>query len=102
MSDLLTRIGAIRDPLLGRPLADLGMVGGVEERRLGAPRVTILVPVPQHQGVPFFEASIGEIAPGAKVEFQLMTDEERSSTPPTSPDRKARGLVIPRGCSSSS
>jgi len=79
VSDLLTRIGAIRDPLLGRSLADLGMVGGLEERRLGAPRVTILVPVPQHQGVPFFEASIGEIAPGAKVEFQLMTDEERSS-----------------------
>lgn len=79
MSDLLARIGAIRDPLLGRPLADLGMVGGLEERRLGAPRVTIRVPVPQHPGIPFFQASLEDIVPGAKLEFPLMSDDERSS-----------------------
>jgi ATP-binding protein involved in chromosome partitioning len=79
MSDLLARIESIRDPLLGRSLGELGMVGGVEPRRLGADRVTVKLPVPQHPGTTEFERLIDEIAPGANVEFQLMSDEERAS-----------------------
>ncbi len=79
MSDLKTKLESIEDPLFRRTLGRLGMVAEVDERRLGSDRATIVNPVPNHPSQAHLERSVAEVAPGVKVEFGVMSDEQRKT-----------------------
>ncbi len=78
MSDLSTVIASIKDPLLGRSLGHLGMVGSVDQRRMASDRIEVLTPVPNNPGANELRAAIETAVPGAKVEFTVMSDAQRS------------------------
>ena len=81
--DLRDAIGAVVDPLLGRPLADLGMVAIAERRRLGADRVTISVPVPNYPALEDLKdrigAALGAARSDAEITVEVMDDAGRES-----------------------
>lgn len=84
MSDnLRDSIGAVEDPLLHRPLEELGLIRDLATGRLGKARVEIALPVPNH---PFQEQLVDLITAAAaaagqksmNVDLTLMTDDERA------------------------
>ncbi len=81
-ANLTDVISTVVDPLLERPLGDLHMVGSVDRRRLGADRVTLLLPVPNYPVTDELErrltASLEDNGLSAEVEFGVMTDAQRS------------------------
>ncbi len=77
MTDLRDTVESIEDPLFRRPLGRLGMVAAADSRRVGADRVSIVTPVPNHPTQGVIEQSILEAAPGARLEFSVMSDDER-------------------------
>ncbi len=78
---LETAVAAVEDPLLHRTLGELGMVGDVVPRRLGADRIEILVPVPNHPLLAELDRRVTDaLAPvtsNAEVTMEVMSDEAR-------------------------
>lgn len=76
---LRAAVESVVEPLLGRTLGDLGMVGEVEDRRFGADSVKIRVPVPNHPALRILDAAVKEAAGSGRisVEYQTMDDDER-------------------------
>lgn len=75
-------IGTITDPILRRPLRDLGYVKSVRVKRLGSAVVELAIPVPGVPGHRLIEAVTSgaravEGVRSVRVEHLLMTDEER-------------------------
>lgn len=77
-SDLRASVEAVVDPLLGRPLGDLGMVADVSEKRFGSDTVKIRVPVPNHPALRELDAAVRDAVDGrVTVEFETMDDDQR-------------------------
>lgn len=77
-SALRAAVEAVVDPLLQRPLGDLGMVGDVAQKRFGTDAVEIRVPVPNHPALRRLDAAIRDSVEGRlTVEFETMDDDER-------------------------
>ena len=75
MSDSLReRLGAVRDVLLVRSLAELGFVGAVDE---AANMAELVLPVTNWPMADDIEAAWREIAPGLSITRRTMTDEGR-------------------------
>ncbi|HSJ28063.1 MAG TPA: Mrp/NBP35 family ATP-binding protein [Acidimicrobiia bacterium] len=81
--ELRDAIGAIQDPLLHRPLSQLGMVAIAERRRIGADRLTVSVPVPNYPVLDELEHRIQSVldATGrqAEVTVEVMDDAGREA-----------------------
>ncbi len=81
-ANLIDVISTVVDPLLERPLGELNMVGSVDRRRLGADRITLLLPVPNYPVTAELErrltSALEEAGLSADVEFELMDDAQRS------------------------
>jgi ATP-binding protein involved in chromosome partitioning len=81
-ANLTELIASVVDPLLERPLGDLEMVGSVDRRRLGADRVTLLLPVPNYPVTAELEHRLTSALEGAgvsaEIEFEVMDDAQRS------------------------
>lgn len=79
ISSLRAAIEAIKEPLLGRTLGELGLVADVSEKRFGADSVTIDVTVPNHPKLAVLDEAIKEAAGSRRltVEFNVMDDEGR-------------------------
>ena len=81
--DFRDAIGAVEDPLLHRPIGDLGMVALAERRRMGSDRLTVSVPVPNYPALPELERRIQEAldASGraAEVTIEVMDDAGREA-----------------------
>ncbi len=77
---LESALAAVVDPLLERPLGELGMVGTISEKRFGSNRVQVLVPVPNYPLAADLEARIREAA-GADFDIELtpMDDDRRAA-----------------------
>ncbi len=75
-------IAGVEDPLLHRPLAELGMVRTVEGKLLGSARVEIALPTPGYPRLPDLDArvraALAEVVRSAEVEMVEMSDGERS------------------------
>jgi ATP-binding protein involved in chromosome partitioning len=76
-------IGTVEDPLLHRPLSDLGMVSIAESRRLGSDRLTVSVPVPNYPALAELEARIQAALDSsgrdAAVTIEVMDDAGRAA-----------------------
>ncbi len=77
-------LGAVIDPLLNRPLSDLGFVREVKSKRRGAAVVDLLLPVPGPLGQELIDAVTAaaqsvEGVSSVRVDSELMTDDERES-----------------------
>ncbi|MFP5333262.1 MAG: Mrp/NBP35 family ATP-binding protein [Acidimicrobiia bacterium] len=81
--ELREAIGAIEDPLLHRPLAELGMVSVAERRRLGSDRLVVAVPVPNYPLTVELErriqAVLDESGRQAEVGIEVMDDAGREA-----------------------
>ena len=81
--ELRESIGAVEDPLLHRPLAELGMVSIAERRRIGADRLTVSVPVPNYPMISELERRVQAALDGsgreAEVTIEVMDDAGRES-----------------------
>ena len=81
-STLEEAVSAVIDPLLERPLGDLGMVSSVDRRRLGSDRIKLLLPVPNYPEMEELEARLRAAleaeTSSAEFSFDLMSDDERS------------------------
>lgn len=75
---LRAALEAVREPLLGRTLGDLGLISALNERRMGADTVVVKALVPNHPKLAVLDKELREAA-GRRlnVEFEQMTDEER-------------------------
>ena len=73
-------LGDVVDPLFGRTLAHLGLVKEVASKRVGRAQVKMRSVVPNHPLRDLVEARIAEAVGGrgADIEYELMSDEERS------------------------
>jgi ATP-binding protein involved in chromosome partitioning len=72
-------VAAVIDPLFRRPLGNLGMLTEVENRRLGAPRVRLAVPVPDYPHRAELDRRVREAAGRpVEVEMALMDDAARA------------------------
>ncbi|MDH3249049.1 MAG: Mrp/NBP35 family ATP-binding protein [Acidimicrobiia bacterium] len=75
-------ISTVVDPLLERPIGELNMVGSVDRRRLGADRVTLLLPVPNYPVTAELERRLTRALEAAglsaEVEFEVMDDAQRA------------------------
>jgi ATP-binding protein involved in chromosome partitioning len=75
-------LATVIDPLLERPLGDLGMVGDVDRRRLGTDRVTLRLPVPNYPVTGELESRLTTTLEAhglsADLEFEIMDDAQRS------------------------
>jgi ATP-binding protein involved in chromosome partitioning len=76
-------IEAVDDPLLHRPLGELGMVSIAERRRLGSDRLTVSVPVPNYPALPLLEkriqAALDSLGSDAEVVIEVMDDAGRET-----------------------
>ena len=74
-------IGSVRDPLLDRPLAELDMVAGVEERSRGRKKVTLRLPVPNYPEREELDRRVRAALDNGQVEIAVtvMGDMERTS-----------------------
>lgn len=75
---LRAAVEAVTEPLLGRPLGELGLVGDVVEKRMGTGSVVVRTPVPNHPRLAELNAAI-ERAAGrrVRVDFEVMDDTAR-------------------------
>lgn len=78
-SSLRAAVEAVADPLLGRPLGQLGLIHSVTDRRFGSDSVKIRVPVPNHPSLRELDQAIKAAAGDRRltVEFETMNDEGR-------------------------
>jgi ATP-binding protein involved in chromosome partitioning len=74
-------IGSVRDPLLNRPLAELDMVGGVEEGFRGLRKVLLRLPVPNYPEREELDRRVRAVLDGdrAEVSMSVMDDAERTA-----------------------
>jgi ATP-binding protein involved in chromosome partitioning len=76
-------IGEVEDPLLHRPLSELGMVLIAERRRVGSDRLTISVPVPNYPGLSVLEArlqaALESSGSDAEITIEVMDDAGRAA-----------------------
>ncbi len=78
-------LGEIEDPLLHRPLAELGMVSRISGNRRGVVGVTLALPVPNYPYVPQLEEAVRETLEqmagvrAAEVEMVVMSDADRAT-----------------------
>lgn len=77
-------VSEIEDPILHRPLGELGMVRSVDLSRRGSAEVKLALTVPAHPSQHTLhdlavEAAVSNGAKKASVEFDLMTDDERQA-----------------------
>jgi ATP-binding protein involved in chromosome partitioning len=71
-------LDAVLDPLLGRPLGELGMLRRASRRRLGSDRVTVALPVPNYPLADVLAERIRQAAgTDVDVRFEVMSDDER-------------------------
>ena len=81
-ANLTDVISTVVDPLLERALGELNMVGSVDRRRLGADRVTLLLPVPNYPVTAELErrltAALEAAGLSAEIDFEIMDDTQRA------------------------
>jgi ATP-binding protein involved in chromosome partitioning len=81
-ANLTDVISTVVDPLLERALGELNMVGSVDRRRLGADRVTLLLPVPNYPVTAELErrltAALETAGHSAEIDFEIMDDPQRA------------------------
>ena len=74
-------IAAVEDPLLARPIGELGMITVAERRRLGGDRITVSVPVPNYPVTDVLESRIRTALDAsdrtAEVTIDVMDDAGR-------------------------
>lgn len=76
--DLRAAIESVEEPLLGRPLGQLGLVKSVTGKRFGADSVVVRVPVPNHPSLAELDEAIKTAANRRlTVEYETMDDEGR-------------------------
>jgi ATP-binding protein involved in chromosome partitioning len=73
---LKTRLAAIREPQLVRPLSELGFLGEVREDA-GQVVVELVLPVTNWPHLETLRAAVLELAPAARVVIRTMNDDER-------------------------
>jgi ATP-binding protein involved in chromosome partitioning len=82
-ANLSVAVGAVIDPLLHRPLAELGMVTETERRRFGADKLEVAVPTPNYPMLDQLRHRIEQAvaAAGARVdlEIEVMDDTRRQA-----------------------
>ncbi len=76
-----TAIEAVPEPLLGRPLGELGLIADIDQGILGGTKIRLLTPVPHHPHLAALDEAVREAAPGrvAAVDFDIMSDEQRKA-----------------------
>jgi ATP-binding protein involved in chromosome partitioning len=76
---LRAALEAVEEPLLGRPLGELGLIRDVSEKRLGADSVAVAVPVPNHPSLSVLDHGLKEAAGSGRltVDYQVMDDDGR-------------------------
>ena len=80
---LVSTLASTIDPILQRPLAELGYITSARAKRLGAAVIDVLLPVPGPPGHALIETvtSAARSVPGVRsvqIQHELMTDEQRA------------------------
>jgi len=92
-------IAAVEDPVLRRPLGELGMVTASERRRLGGDRITVSVPVPNYPMIDELETRIRSALEAAgrsaELTMDVMDDPAREALMAGLRDGAAPGLGEP-------
>ncbi|MGH8911399.1 MAG: Mrp/NBP35 family ATP-binding protein [Acidimicrobiia bacterium] len=78
-NSLRAAVESVPEPLLGRTLGELGLVGAVAGKRFGADSVSVRIPVPNHPKLAVLDQSIKDAAGTQRltVEFEILDDAGR-------------------------
>ena len=90
-------IAAVEDPVLRRPLGELGMVTASERRRLGGDRITVSVPVPNYPMIDELETRIRSALEAAgrsaELTMDVMDDPAREALMAAEVNQEVSGVV---------